>query len=45
MRVINARRISQAFFLVMFLFLCLASSLGTAWWQLQGLAHQLVPAA
>jgi len=36
MRIVTVRRISQAFFLILFLWLCVASSFGTQWWQLRG---------
>ena len=36
MRIVTVRRISQIFFLVVFLWFCLAATVGTAWWQLRG---------
>jgi len=36
MRIVTIRRISQIFFLVVFLWFCLTATLGTAWWQLRG---------
>lgn len=36
MTIRNVRRLSQAFFLGLFLWLCLASTLGEAWWRLRG---------
>lgn len=36
MRIVLARRISQIFFLIVFLWFCIVSSLGTDWWQLRG---------
>ncbi len=36
MRIVTARRISQSFFLVLFLWFCLVSSYGTQWHQLRG---------
>ncbi|MFZ1199907.1 MAG: 4Fe-4S binding protein [Desulfobacterales bacterium] len=36
MRTRTARRISQLFFLVLFLWFCVAATLGQAWWQLRG---------
>jgi ferredoxin len=36
MRIVTVRRISQIFFLVVFLWFCLTATLGTAWWQLRG---------
>ena len=36
MRIVTVRRISQSFFLVVFLWFCIAATLGTAWWQLRG---------
>ncbi len=36
MRIITTRRISQIFFVVLFLWFCIVSSLGREWWQLRG---------
>ena len=36
MRIRSARRISQLFFLVLFLWFCTVTSLGDKWWQLRG---------
>jgi ferredoxin len=36
MRIVTVRRISQVFFLVVFLWFCVAATLGAAWWQLRG---------
>ena len=36
MRIVTVRRLSQIFFLVVFLWFCLTATLGTAWWQLRG---------
>jgi polyferredoxin len=36
MRIVTVRRISQAFFLIVFLWFCIAATLGSAWWQLRG---------
>ena len=36
MRIVTVRRISQGFFLVMFLWFCIMATLGAAWWQLRG---------
>jgi polyferredoxin len=36
MRIPTVRRISQIFFLVLFLWFCIVSSLGEKWWQLRG---------
>jgi polyferredoxin len=36
MRIVTVRRISQGFFLVVFLWFCITATLGTAWWQLRG---------
>jgi len=36
MKIVNIRRISQVFFLLLFLWLCVVSTVGTAWWQLRG---------
>ena len=36
MRIVTVRRISQAFFLAVFLWFCITATLGTAWWQLRG---------
>jgi polyferredoxin len=35
-RIVTARRISQTFFLALFLWFCLAATLGDKWWQLRG---------
>ncbi|HSO72250.1 MAG TPA: 4Fe-4S binding protein, partial [Thermodesulfobacteriota bacterium] len=36
MRIVTVRRISQIFFLLVFLWFCLTATVGTAWWQLRG---------
>jgi polyferredoxin len=36
MRIVTVRRISQIFFLVVFLWFCIATTLGAHWWQLRG---------
>ncbi|BBO70786.1 (4Fe-4S)-binding protein [Desulfosarcina alkanivorans] len=36
MRIVTARRISQIFFFILFLWFCIVSTLGEAWWQLRG---------
>jgi polyferredoxin len=36
MRIVTVRRISQVFFLAVFLWFCITATLGTAWWQLRG---------
>lgn len=36
MRIVTVRRISQVFFLVVFLWFCVAATLGAAWWQWRG---------
>jgi polyferredoxin len=36
MRIVTVRRLSQIFFLVVFLWFCVTATLGTAWWQLRG---------
>jgi len=36
MRIVTVRRITQAFFLVVFLWFCITATLGSAWWQLRG---------
>jgi len=36
MRIVTIRRISQVFFLALFLWFCLAATLGAAFWQLRG---------
>ncbi len=36
MRIVTARRISQVFFLLLFLWFCLVSNVGEKWWQLRG---------
>jgi polyferredoxin/ferredoxin len=36
MRIVTVRRISQAFFLLLFIWFCVVSSLGVEWWQLRG---------
>ncbi len=36
MRIVTVRRISQTFFLTLFLWFCVASSLGIEWWRLRG---------
>jgi ferredoxin len=36
MRIVTVRRISQVFFLIVFLWFCIVATVGTAWWQLRG---------
>ena len=36
MRIVTVRRISQVFFLVVFLWFCITATVGPAWWQLRG---------
>ncbi len=36
MRIVAVRRVSQVFFLVVFLWFCVVSSIGTGWWQIRG---------
>jgi ferredoxin len=36
MRIVTVRRISQGFFLALFLWFCIVATLGAAWWQLRG---------
>ena len=36
MKIITTRRISQIFFLVLFLWFCVTTTLGDQWWQLRG---------
>jgi len=36
MRILTTRRISQTFFFVLFLWFCVATTLGNQWWQLRG---------
>ncbi|MBF0412107.1 MAG: 4Fe-4S binding protein [Desulfamplus sp.] len=36
MKIVNVRRISQIFFLLLFLWFCIAATLGINWWQLRG---------
>jgi len=36
MKIVTTRRISQAFFLILFLWFCVATTLGDQWWQLRG---------
>ena len=36
MKIVLVRRISQVFFLALFLWFCAVTTLGTAWWQLRG---------
>ncbi len=36
MRIITARRISQVFFFLLFLWFCIVTTLGEEWWQLRG---------
>lgn len=36
MRIVHARRISQTFFLILFLWLCVVTTVGVAWWRLRG---------
>ena len=36
MRIVTVRRISQVFFFLLFLWFCIAATLGVEWWQLRG---------
>jgi len=36
MRIVTARRISQAFFLTLFVWFCIVVTVGAGWWQLRG---------
>ena len=36
MRIITTRRICQIFFFILFLWFCVVTTLGDAWWQLRG---------
>jgi polyferredoxin len=36
MRIVTVRRLSQVFFLVVFLWFCITATLGANWWQLRG---------
>jgi polyferredoxin len=36
MRIVTVRRLSQIFFLAIFLWFCIAATLGANWWQLRG---------
>ncbi len=36
MRIITTRRVTQVFFFVLFLWFCVAATLGQGWWQLRG---------
>lgn len=36
MRIVTARRISQIFFFLLFVWFCIVSTLGEGWWQLRG---------
>ncbi|MBU0516240.1 MAG: 4Fe-4S binding protein [Proteobacteria bacterium] len=36
MRIVTARRISQVFFVTLFLWFCVVATLGERWWQLRG---------
>jgi polyferredoxin len=36
MRIVTVRRISQVFFVALFLWLCITATLGAEWWQLRG---------
>lgn len=36
MNIVNVRRISQAFFLALFLWFCIVGTFGQEWWQLRG---------
>jgi ferredoxin/polyferredoxin len=36
MRIVTVRRISQVFFLVVFLWFCVAATVGAEWWRLRG---------
>ena len=36
MRIVTVRRLSQIFFLLIFLWFCITATVGTAWWQLRG---------
>ncbi len=42
MNILHVRRISQAFFLALFLWFCIASTFGTEWWQLRGWPVNLI---
>jgi len=35
-RIVTVRRISQGFFLIVFLWFCVAATVGTSWWRLRG---------
>ncbi|MBF0573703.1 MAG: 4Fe-4S dicluster domain-containing protein [Desulfamplus sp.] len=37
-KIVNVRRISQIFFLILFFWFCITSTLGINWWQLRGWA-------
>ena len=36
MRILTTRRISQVFFVILFVWFCVVSTLGDQWWQLRG---------
>ena len=36
MRIVTARRVSQVFFFTLFIWFCIAATLGERWWQLRG---------
>jgi hypothetical protein len=36
MKIITVRRISQAFFFVLFVWFCIVTTFGVKWWQLRG---------
>ena len=36
MRIVTARRVSQVFFFLLFLWFCVVATLGVEWWQLRG---------
>ena len=36
MKIVTTRRICQIFFFILFIWFCLATTLGTQWWQLRG---------
>lgn len=36
MRIVTVRRLSQVFFLALFLWFCITATVGPAWWQLRG---------
>ncbi|MFZ5427775.1 MAG: 4Fe-4S binding protein [Thermodesulfobacteriota bacterium] len=36
MRIVTVRRLSQGFFLLLFMWFCVAATVGPAWWQMRG---------